>query len=407
VGGGPPLWAPHPAPADGGPEGPSSPYLVRLEFFAFPWTDKPRLTADQAVAQVRDRFGKFRDATLATVEDVRVVEGPPRVTTDGGPQAYLTLEVKARPTSKLLPLWGHRFSLFFGGLPFGEASVPLGFQLWIIEDQIICGFGAWVGVLVGLILTAFFIPNMMRKGTVDLLIVKPISRPTLLVYKYIGGLTFVFVNTAVAVGGIWLALSLRSGLWSPTFLITIFTITFFFAVLYGVSTLFAVMTQSPIVAILISCGAWFLFWLVGVGYFQAEVSRSVDEGSFGQGRRRAANRAEAQRPKEEAPGEKEKQEKEKRPERQATASTDTSDRWYNGWFGKTIYAVHAVLPRTKDLDVLTQRMLLSDLALGGLVPLDRIGPYKSYSWAQSIAVCVAYLVGLLALSCWIFARRDF
>ena len=34
---------------------------------------------------------------------------------------------------------------------------------------------------------------------------KPIRRPALLVYKYLGGLTFVFLLTAVTVLGVWAA----------------------------------------------------------------------------------------------------------------------------------------------------------------------------------------------------------
>src|SRR5581483_4369391 len=77
------------------------------------------------------------------------------------------------------------------------------------------------------------------------------------------GLLFIFLNTALAVGGVWLALSWRSGLWAPGFLLAIPTITFFFAILYAVSTLFAVLTRSPVVSILMTCGAWFFLFVVG------------------------------------------------------------------------------------------------------------------------------------------------
>ena len=64
-----------------------------------------------------------------------------------------------------------------------------------------------VPLLYGVIITGFFIPNMLRKGTLDLLLVKPISRWTLLLYKYVGGLSFIFLNAAVAVIGIWRSLA--------------------------------------------------------------------------------------------------------------------------------------------------------------------------------------------------------
>src|SRR5262249_46089523 len=109
----------------------------------------------------------------------------------------------------------------------------------------------------------FFIPNMLRKGTVDLLLVKPIHRSSLLLYKYVGGLTFIFLNTVLAITGVWLALGLRSGFWSPGFLLVILVITFFFAILYAVSTLFGVLTQSPITAIVVTVLTLIILLAVG------------------------------------------------------------------------------------------------------------------------------------------------
>ena len=89
--------------------------------------------------------------------------------------------------------------------------MPLGFQLYILEDFIVNSVGSWVAILVSVVITAFFIPNMLRKGTVDLLIVKPIRRSTLLLYKYVGGLLFILLNTAVAKSDdpVTMALSMR------------------------------------------------------------------------------------------------------------------------------------------------------------------------------------------------------
>ena len=155
-------------------------------------------------------------------------------------------------------------------------GVPLGFQLWVLENYVVNGIGAWVAILVSIVITAFFIPNMLRKGTVDLLLVKPMRRTALLLYKYVGGLLFILVNTAVAITGVWVALGLRSGIWAPAFLLTIWIITFFFAILYSVSTLFGVLTRSPVVAILLTCGAWLFLFIVGVTHNFIEEQRKQD-----------------------------------------------------------------------------------------------------------------------------------
>ena len=119
-------------------------------------------------------------------------------------------------------------------------------------------------MLIGAIITSFYIPNMLRKGTVDLLIAKPIHRAALLLYNFVGGLSFMFLNTVVVVVGIWLVAGLRSGLWARRSSGCILILTFQFAIFYAVSTVFAVLTRSPIVAILAACFTWVLLWRSGL-----------------------------------------------------------------------------------------------------------------------------------------------
>ena len=52
------------------------------------------------------------------------------------------------------------------------------------------------------------------------------------------------ILTAFTVGGVWVAIGLRTGFWTPHFLAVIPLLTFYFAILYAVSTLAAVLTRS-------------------------------------------------------------------------------------------------------------------------------------------------------------------
>src|SRR5262249_21947478 len=76
--------------------------------------------------------------------------------------------------------WVYEPSFGFGVLtiPFQQSLVAF---VNIIVDDIIGTFGAGVIMLLSTIITAFFIPNMLRKGTIDMLLAKPIHRTTLLV----------------------------------------------------------------------------------------------------------------------------------------------------------------------------------------------------------------------------------
>lgn len=255
--------------------------------------------------------------------------------------------------------------LFVIPLPFLKTSLS-GAVYWI-EDKLVNGFGAWIGILAGVVITAFFIPNMLRKGTVDLLLAKPIQRTTLLIYKYVGGLAFVFLNTAFVVVGMWLALGLRSGIWAPAFLWTILIITFFFAILYAVSTFFAILTQSPIVSIMVTVVVWLLLFLVGTLNGFADSRRQMEE-------------------KKEMP-----------------AEERLSDRW---WM-KAIRGVHYVLPRTNDLDVLTTRLLSRQVLSEAEIEHRKLNKLPDITWGESLTVSGVFVTLLLALSCWRFAVRDY
>jgi ABC-type transport system involved in multi-copper enzyme maturation permease subunit len=257
--------------------------------------------------------------------------------------------------------WLHTPELFFGALPIPFMQSSLGYRVFWIEDKIVNGFGAWIGILIGVVITAFFVPNMLRKGTIDLLLVKPIRRPALLIYKYFGGLTFVLLNSAVAVGGVWLALGLRSGIWAPGFLLTVFVLTFFFAILYSVSVLFGVLTRSAIVSILLTCFAWAFLWVVGVTY------HSLDE----------------------------------------VKDVPTIRKSIPDWVYTTTNVVHFVLPRTKDLDILTTQLLSRQVLTEGDIRRQRLDRPLAVSWGESLTVSGVFIALMLGLACWRFSTRDY
>ena len=257
--------------------------------------------------------------------------------------------------------WLHDPALFFGALPMTFLRASLGASVYFIEDTLVNGLGAWIAILVGIVITAFFIPNMLRKGTVDLLLVKPIHRATLLVYKYVGGLAFIFLTSAITIVGIWLALGLRSGIWATGFLLTVFVLTFFFAILYSVSTLFGVLTRSAIVSILITCFVWFALWLVGTSYTTLAMFRS--DPHIGQ----------------EIPG----------------------------WANTTVDTIHDVLPRTKDLDLLTTKLLSHEVLTESEIRRQKLDRLPDVTWGESLSVSGAFIAVMLGLASWRFVSKDY
>jgi ABC-type transport system involved in multi-copper enzyme maturation permease subunit len=252
--------------------------------------------------------------------------------------------------------WPHKTWVLFGAFDLG--SGPLGPGVYVIQDYVVNTFGASITLLVAVILTGFFIPNMLRKGSLDLLMAKPMSRWELLLYKYIGGLIFMLIISGLTVGGVWLVMAIRSGNWNPTFLLSILFITFTFAVLYAVSTLVAVLTRSAIAAILITCFFMGGVWLVGW------VKSTTD------GIRASAFREEDK----------------------------------TGTFYTIIDVTNAVLPRYNDLLKLNSRLLIEGYCTQPLVKTTARA--EPPSWFSAGGMSVGYIVVLLGFAYLRFATRD-
>jgi ABC-type transport system involved in multi-copper enzyme maturation permease subunit len=308
------------------------------------------------------------------LKNIKVTDAEPKSPTE---MRYL---VTADSTSRYQD-WPHYPVVFFAvpirGLHF---SINNFVQFW--ESWLINWIGAAVALLLSTIITAFFIPNMLRKGTVDLLLAKPISRPALLLYKYIGGLLFIFLNTVIVIVGIWLVLGLRTNLWGVGFLLSIPVLTFQFAMYYAVSTLFAVLSRSPIVAILMTCLCWFVFAvIVGQLYSWIDKTRNLRE----------IMEAQVEAGFGEMP-----------PEGQML------EKPFPDWVYTTADIVHLVTPHLKDLDTLTDKWILDDV-----LPADSRDRkladklFENFQWTETIMVTSFYIVALLAFSCWWFARKDY
>ena len=113
-------------------------------------------------------------------------------------------------------------------------------------------------ILFSIFVTASFVPIMVEKGNIDLLLSKPVSRDQLLLGKYLGGLLVVFLNIAFLVLGVWLIISLKFSYWNYSFLWAIILITFSFAILYAVIVLIGVLTKGSILGMMVS----YLIYLV-------------------------------------------------------------------------------------------------------------------------------------------------
>ncbi len=118
-------------------------------------------------------------------------------------------------------------------------------------QALLTGFLYLAALFLSVFATAGVIPNALEKGSIDLILSKPVSRNQLLFGKLIGSALIVFLNIAYYVLGMWLIISIRSGYWNPPFLLVVFPITFSFLVLYAVMMLLGVTTRSSALSIIL------------------------------------------------------------------------------------------------------------------------------------------------------------
>jgi ABC-type transport system involved in multi-copper enzyme maturation permease subunit len=285
--------------------------------------------------------------------------------------------------------WRHKPSLLFGLLPLYRIPIyglffntSLGYSTYFVEDFIINHVGVWVITLISIVVTAGYIPNMVQKGSVDLLVSKPISRTGLLLYKYLGGVTFVLINAAVAILGVWIVMGLKTGLWPASFPLTIFLIVFFYAILYSVSVLIGVLTRSSLVAILLSVLFWFL--LLGIGIAHARLHAPPDpsiEDVINESSAASRNKGMG--------------EVMSHPDQPQSPVVLTVD------------ALHFALPRTNELGYLTKHSLSQELLSEQERKAFDFQEIPEVNVWETVGMSFLFIALMLGIACWRFSVRDY
>jgi ABC-type transport system involved in multi-copper enzyme maturation permease subunit len=121
--------------------------------------------------------------------------------------------------------------------------------------------GLLIGItLFGVIATAGIIPDTLEKGIVDLYLSKPIARWQLLLGKYLGAVTVVFVNSAYFLGGLWMVFGIKIGVWNVEMVLAAFTMAFVFACLFSIVAFLGVLSRGAAVPII---GAFLYLLVIG------------------------------------------------------------------------------------------------------------------------------------------------
>src|SRR4051812_37134058 len=100
------------------------------------------------------------------------------------------------------------------------------------------------GLFLALLATSTLFPTMLQKGSIDLLLCRPISRWRIISARFIGGASIMSFNAAYLFIGVWAVLGVKAGVWNNGFPISAILVIFAFVVLFSVVMVVNVITEN-------------------------------------------------------------------------------------------------------------------------------------------------------------------
>lgn len=122
----------------------------------------------------------------------------------------------------------------------------------------VAGAAYWIGILLALFSTAPLFTSLLETGHIDLLLSKPLGRTQLFAGHIAGVWLSMLVLAIYLLGGVWLIMSIKTGVWNPSFLLSILIVVAMFGVMYGVVVFMGVWTQSTALALIVTYGLIFI-----------------------------------------------------------------------------------------------------------------------------------------------------
>jgi ABC-type transport system involved in multi-copper enzyme maturation permease subunit len=318
---------------------------------------------------------------------------------------------------------------------------PDTFYKWVFSTL---GIGFWltkIATVLALVSTASLVPDLVSGGAIELLLSKPIGRVRLFLTKYVTGLLFVTLQVTVFCAACFLVIGIRGNAWEPGIFLAVPLVLIFFSYLFCVCALLGLITRSTITALLLTMLVWVLIFslhsgesIVGLGRIAAKqklqlidndiafredslrhAEERVDEGDDDP---QLAERIETRRVSLEL-------------RREERGGAETSFRTWSRMH-MTVLGVKTALPKTTETIALLERWLvdLSDLpatdssdsneppltdALANInvgmmdesVMTEAVADLRERSPLWIIGTSLLFEAAVLALACFIFARRNF
>lgn len=155
-----------------------------------------------------------------------------------------------------LQLFGQESAANGGAAPVPKQQMSLT-SVVVAAEAIVAGTVYWIGILLSLFAASGLFSALQAPGRVELLLSKPLSRLQALFGHILGVWTAVGTLIVYLMGGTWLIMSLKSGVWIPRFLLSILIVVGMFGVMYGAVVLMSVWTRSTALTLIVAYGLIF------------------------------------------------------------------------------------------------------------------------------------------------------
>lgn len=295
------------------------------------------------------------------------------------------------------------WSIGFGLKSFEDPSVNRGSEfakiLYLLLFTNVIG-PQWLGflaVLMALMTSCSVFPEMMREGSIETILSKPVSRWKVFGVKYLGMLCFMAIPLTVFCLIIFVAIGVRVDVWKPEVFWAIPLLTFVFSILYSFAVLVGIWTRSTLFALLATTLLWGVCYVVHISeatfyrliILPANSGMTLDfsDGEIEEG--------------------------------EAYTPLEGPAKAYDNLRKATW-----ILPKPRKTTLLLQRLLVFDDELGAFAGVSLTGILsgrpetglsreaqaeadKRMSLTEILLPSALFQVLMLSLAGWIFARRDF
>ncbi len=155
-------------------------------------------------------------------------------------------------------------------LPFSKQQADSFIKEWVLTSAMSWIVGVF-GMIAAILVTSSIIPQMFDPGSITLLLSKPISRSLLFTSKFLGGCAFILLSVSLLLGGLWLIVGVRFGIWNQGLLWCIPIFLFMFLIYYAVSALAGLIWKSAIISVVLTVTFWIACWSVDMAKLGLDV----------------------------------------------------------------------------------------------------------------------------------------